>query len=278
MRIIGIDFTSAPDHRKPITCTSCTLTGDRLKVDGHERIADFAGFATVLTRPGPWVAGLDFPFSFSRGFLAAMGWPLDWQLLVDRLTSMKKPDYKAAVRAFRDCQPEGQKHLKRTVDGLTGGAAPNNVVNPPVGLMLFEGVQRLRAAGLCLPGLADGDSSRIAVEAYPAVAARALIGTTAYKDGKPADHTARLALRRQLIARLAAGAHCGITVSAPVDLAEDPGGDDIDALLCAVQAAWAQRSGLTASEGPVGRFDPAEGWIADPNAFDPPLDVPFSAV
>ena len=34
MRIYGLDFTSAPSYRKPITCAVCTMTADRLRVEG----------------------------------------------------------------------------------------------------------------------------------------------------------------------------------------------------------------------------------------------------
>jgi uncharacterized protein YcgI (DUF1989 family) len=276
MRFLGIDFTSAPTRRKPITCTTCRLDADRLIVETHERLPDLVGFEGVLARPGPWVAGLDFPFCFARGFLEGIGWPADWPGLARHLAAMEKRDYLAAVEAFRNARPAGQKHLARGLDRRTGGAAPNNIVNPPVGRMLFEGVPRLAAAGLCLPGLADGDDTRIAVEAYPAVAAKRLIGTTAYKDGPPDDRARRRALRLRLLALLAQGTGFGLSVVAPADLAEDPGGDDLDALLCAVQAAWAHRAGLTGPGGPEGRFDPVEGWIADPDAFAPQETDPMT--
>ena len=270
MQVLGIDFTSAPRRAKPITVTAATLDGDRLRVDGHDRLPDFAAFEAVLAAPGPWVAGLDFPFSFARSFLETIGWPTEWADLADYLSSIGKRAYLDAQTEFRQSQPGGRKHLPRALDRLTGGAAPNNVVNPPVGRMLYEGVPRLRASGASVPGLHAGDPERKLVEAYPAVAAKHLIGTTAYKDGPSADQDRRRGLRRDLLSALAAPNRFAVIVDAPENLADDPSGDDIDALLCAVQAAWAVRAGFV-DDGPSGRFDPAEGWIADPDAFDPPL-------
>ena len=272
MRVLGVDFTSSPRPGKPITVTRATLDGDRLRVDGHDRLSDFAAFEAVLASPGPWLAGLDFPFSFARPFLERIGWPVEWPALARYLAAIGKAAYLNAHHDFRTSQPEGSKHLPRALDRLTGGAAPNNVVNPPVGRMLYEGVPRLLASGASVPGLHDGSSDRRVVEAYPAVAARHLIGTTAYKDGPLEDGERRRNLRRDLLAALAGPNRFGVMVDAPERLADDPAGDDIDALLCAVQAAWAVRAGLSEA-GPVGRFDPAEGWIADPNAFDPPLGL-----
>ena len=57
----------------------------------------------------------------------------------------------------------------------------------------------------------------------------------------------------------------GITVQAPPDPAADPTGDRLDALICALQAAWAFRQGY-ATDGPP-HADPLEGWIADPAAL-----------
>lgn len=55
----------------------------------------------------------------------------------------------------------------------------------------------------------------------------------------------------------------GLRIEAPDDLAEDPTADRLDALLCAIQAAWAwtQRHHDYGVPQPV---DTLEGWIADP--------------
>jgi hypothetical protein len=59
-----------------------------------------------------------------------------------------------------------------------------------------------------------------------------------------------------------------VVVKAPRELADDPAGDPagdrLDALLCAIQAAWAwtmRGEGYGAPE----HLDPLEGWIADPS-------------
>ena len=266
MEVFGIDMTSRPTRAKPLAILRARLDGGELRYLGHERCAGWAGLDAALRRPGPWIAGLDFPFSFARAFVERMGWPMGWAGLAHSLSDHSRETFGAAVRADRDSQPAGHKHLPRDLDRRTGGAAPNNIVNPPVGLMLFEGAARLAAAGCALPGLADGDPDRRAVEAYPALVARALIGPTPYKDGRLEDRDMRFARRQRILDGLAMGAlPYGLRVHAPTDLAEDRAGDDLDALLCAVQAAWAWRAGH-AHAGPPGA-DPVEGWIADPAAL-----------
>lgn len=133
--------------------------------------------------------------------------------------------------------------------------------------MLFEGVPRLRRAGLDLPGLCAGDAARVAVEAYPGMLARRLIGRRSYKsDDRGRATAARAAARQDILDLVRAGAlrtEYGLTVEAPDWLAQAPDGDGLDALLGAVQAAWAWQSVLPQGAGPAG-IDALEGWIADP--------------
>ena len=70
MHVIGIDFTSSPTIRKPITCIHCTLTERVLHADVREEWSDYTKFEKTLGDPGPWIAGIDFPFGQSRTFEA----------------------------------------------------------------------------------------------------------------------------------------------------------------------------------------------------------------
>ena len=54
----------------------------------------------------------------------------------------------------------------------------------------------------------------------------------------------------------------GFNIVAPDYLRDDPSGDHLDALLCAVQAAWAWRR-HDAGFGAPETVDHLEGWIAD---------------
>jgi hypothetical protein len=56
----------------------------------------------------------------------------------------------------------------------------------------------------------------------------------------------------------------GFAIEAPVTLCDDPLGDHLDALLCAVQAGWAWRN-RAQGFGLPSDLDPLEGWIADPS-------------
>jgi hypothetical protein len=78
MIVLGIDFTSRPSRRKPITCLQCEFDGAILRAQALERWATFGGFEETLTRPGPWIAGIDFPFGQARRFIENIEWPPSW--------------------------------------------------------------------------------------------------------------------------------------------------------------------------------------------------------
>jgi len=151
-------------------------------------------------------------------------------------------------------------------------------VNPPVAYMLHAGVPRLLASGACLPGLypgdpldrlADGQPRRVALEAYPGLLARDVLGARSYKSDDRARQTPeRFIARKDLVTALEIGqSRLGLQLKlshAQRDtLTDDPSGDSLDAVLCLMQAAWAYarhaagdpRYGL-----PEG-VDPLEGWI-----------------
>ena len=64
-------------------------------------------------------------------------------------------------------------------------------VNPPVAYMLHAAVPLLLEAGVHIPGLHEGDPQRVALEAYPGLLARELIGRRSYKSDDKAKQTRR---------------------------------------------------------------------------------------
>lgn len=272
MWIYGLDFTSTPTRAKPITCAVCTLDNGRLTMERSDSFDSLGGFEAFLREPGPWVAGFDFPFAQARKFLAGIGWPgmETWAGYVGHVSTLSRAQFRNDLTAYKASRPAGDKHHRRTVDGRCRSQSPQTLDYTPVGLMFHEGAPRLLAAGVHLPGLRPGDRARVCIEAYPGIVARDLIGRVTYKADDPAKQTgAQAAARRHLLAALRGEAgrqrFDGITVHAPLDVAADPTGDRLDALICAVQAAWAYRQGFT--DGGPPHADPLEGWIADPAAL-----------
>ncbi|NKC16024.1 MAG: DUF429 domain-containing protein [Gammaproteobacteria bacterium] len=272
MRIYGVDFTSTPAARKPITCALGELDGTALRVRRLQALTSLRAFEQWLAMPGPWTAGLDFPFSQPRRFIEAMGWPVQWEALVAHLAGLTRDEFKALIKTYRDARPPGDKHHPRTVDAKAGSKSPMMVFGVPVGLMFHEGVPRLARAGVSVVPCRRNDDARVALEVYPGLAARTLIGRTPYKNdaNKPGEEARREA-RASLLRSLSGGGHpyavrVSMNRALRETLIEDAKADWLDAVLCAVQAAWAVRQGP--GHGVPESIDTLEGWIADPALYE----------
>jgi hypothetical protein len=140
------------------------------------------------------------------------------------------------------------------------------LVNPPVALMFHEGARRLLAAGVHVPALLPLDDSRVALEAYPGLLARRQLGIReSYKSDTRAEQTpARKAARRKIVRALKTGRPLGIRLEAPAAIerraVDDGSGDTLDAVICAVQAAWGWQRGKS-NYGLPDTAPPGEGWI-----------------
>ena len=267
MDVFGIDFTSRPTRRKPITCLRCTLEGDVLCAGDLAEWTDFAAFELALQRPGPWIAGIDFPFGQARRFIETIGWPRSWPDYVRYVRSLTRSGFREELNAYRRTRRSGDKEHRRETDIAAGSISPQKLYGVPVGLMFFEGAPRLLVSNVTIPMLQYGDPKRIVVEAYPGVLARQLIGNRTYKQDTRKEQTSeQRTARLDLLDGIVNGRlrnRYGLRVKALPELCEDPGADHLDALLCAIQAAWAWKKGVHDSRAP-NRIDPLEGWIADP--------------
>ena len=228
---------------------------------------DIELFTDALNRPGPWIAGIDFPFGQSRTFINNIGWPNNWAAYVSYAASLGRSGFREALDSYRGQRPFGDKEHRRATDIAASSISPQKLYGVPVGLMFFEGAQRILNSDVTVPGLRLGDPRRIVVEAYPGVLARRVLGRAAYKNDNSQKQTdIQRQTRRILLDHILTGtvaSHYGFRVEAPRDLAEDPTGDRLDALLCAMQAGWAWTMKENGYGAPADA-DPLEGWIADP--------------
>jgi hypothetical protein len=270
--LLGCDFTSAPSRRKPITLAVGTLDRGRVLLGHMERFETLDAWGERLSRPQTWVGGFDLPFGLPRELVTMLGWPTGWRDCMTHYASLDRATIRDAFAAFCDARPVGGKFAHRATDVPAGSSPSMKWVNPPVAFMLHAGVPRLIDAGVTLPGLHPGDPNRTALEAYPGLLARSVLGNTSYKsDDKTRQTPDRLIARKTLINALESGlvpllqgAQLRLKLShAQRDaLADDASGDSLDAVLCLLQAAWAQ---VQHSAGHpcwgLPPFDPLEGWI-----------------
>jgi hypothetical protein len=137
--------------------------------------------------------------------------------------------------------------------------------------MLHAGVPRLLDAGVYLPGLQANPSTvaKVALEAYPGLLAREILGPRSYKsDDRTKQTPERLIARKDLLLALELGqTRLGLRLKlshAQHDaLVQDASGDSLDAVLCLLQAAWAlqQHENGAPMYGLPPELDPLEGWI-----------------
>jgi len=283
MRIYGLDFTSAPGRGKPLAMSRCHLEREALVLEGFEAFASYDPLIERMRSPGSWAMGCDFPFSQSARFLQeapghvlGLRWPVAWEEYLAAICALTQSEFKTLMKT---CPPDarGVRERKRVAGYAANACSPQHVDFPPVGLMFHQGA-RLLLNSPCevVPQRVNGDSRKL-FEVYPGVFAERFCGDKGYKEGKRVQAPAQAAKRERML-----GLMCGerfqevYGFSVKMDesharhMIEDSRGDFLDALICAVQAAWVwnKRHGNYGLPGPD-MVDPDvlafEGWIFDPH-------------
>ena len=264
--MLGVDFSCNPSRRKPITVARGRVAGGRLVVESLDALPRLAEFDALLGTPGPWLGGFDLPFGLPRAFVDAhaFGASAAEVIAAVRGRCATRMEWRALIDAWGNTQPRGARLLHRRTDTASpvASTSPMQTRYVPVGLMYYEGMARLIAAGVSLPAQRhSGDPQRVALEAYPRRLAHAIVARRSYKNG---DDGERRAARTTIVATLEAGrARFGFALACDralrASLVADASGDRLDAVLCLAQAAIASRR---AGYGVPDDVDPVEGWIA----------------
>lgn len=271
MRVFGVDFTSSPGSRKPISCVVSALEDQVLSVDCLAAVESFEVFENFLESSGPWIAGLDFPFGQPRKLIAALGWPESWEAYVRQLGTLSMEDFEVMLKHYRQDRPPRDRQHLRAVDLRADARSPMMLYGVPVGRMFLRGAPRLARSSASVLPCRPSRQDRVVVEAYPALVARRWIGRRSYKSDVPNQQTigreqARQEVLNALISpRLDAiyGFRVSLCDAIAQAMVEDGTGDQLDALMCAVQAAWAYTQRSNGYGIPVWA-DALEGWIVDP--------------
>jgi hypothetical protein len=262
--LVGVDFSSSPTARKPVVLAWGTERGARVSLIRLETCATHARMKSVLSAEAQWVGGFDLPFGLPRELVEHLGWPTVWSACMDHYAGLTREQIRDTFAAFTAARPVGAKFAHRACDRPAGSSPSMKWVNPPVAYMLHAGVPLLRGLPASLPGLEELPEPRVALEAYPGMLARELIGNRSYKsDDRAKQTTERLIARKDLVDALEQGrTRLGLRVvlshAQREQLVDDASGDTLDAVLCLMQVAWAQGQpnwGLPAG------LDPLEGWI-----------------
>jgi hypothetical protein len=274
-RLLGCDFSSSPSRKKVIVIAIGAMQDQRVQLSRLERIESLQGLGQWLRQSGDWLGAFDFPFGLPRELVQHLGWPTQWEPCLRHYASLSRQEIRDTFAAFCAARPPGAKFAHRATDGPAGSSPSMKWVNPPVAYMLHAGVPLLVQSGAHLPGLHPGDPAdvdaagqprRVALEGYPGLLAREVLGARSYKSDDKARQTAqRLIARKDLVTALEHGqTRLGLRLKlshAQRDVViDDASGDSLDAALCLLQAAWALRQGAPLYGLPQG-LDPLEGWI-----------------
>lgn len=267
--LLGCDFSSSPTRKKPIVIAWGSSRQGRVQLSKLQRLESLQAFEVCLAQSIAWIGAFDLPFGLPRELIEQLGWPTSWRECMDHYAALSRAQIREQFAAFCDARPVGAKFAHRAADGLARSSPSMKWVHPPVAYMLHAGVPVLLRAGVHLPGLHAGDVSRVALEGYPGLLAREVLGNTSYKSDNKAKQTdARLIARKDLITALEhgqtrLGLRLKLTHAQRDALTDDGSGDSLDAVLCLMQAAWAQGrhdEGAPLYGLPV-NLDPLEGWI-----------------
>jgi hypothetical protein len=267
--LLGCDFSSRPRREKPIVLALGRRLGNDVLLSKLEQLPSLDVFGDWLRRPGPWVGAFDFPFGLPRELVVDLGWPTGWEPCLRHYAALSRDAIRAVFAGYCAARPAGAKFAHRKTDRPAGSSPSMKWVNPPVAYMMHVGVPCLIEASVHLPGLRGGDTSRVALEGYPGLLARELIGRRSYKSDDRARQTPeRLDARRALIAaleqgRTRLGSRLVIDPAQREALIADARGDLLDAALCLMQAGWAEAQHAQGAPlyGLPPDLDRLEGWI-----------------
>lgn len=256
--------------------------GAKVHLERLQSLYSLDAFALWLSRPGSWLGGFDLPFGLPRELVQACGWPLEWEACVRHFATLSRAQIRGCFKAFCDARPAGSKFAHRATDRPAGSSPSMKWVNPPVAYMLHAGVPLLLDAAVHFPGLQPafcggqsdiGPGAKLALEAYPGMLARRVLGRRSYKSDDPARQTQeRQNHRAELVYALQRGVLPGWTLELSMAQSDalvlDPRGDSLDAVLCLMQAAWASAHGAPWYGLPAD-MDRLEGWIVGAGAAQP---------
>ena len=269
--LLGVDFSSAPSQRKPITVAvglNPTAEDPVYRLETIREIETLEAFDRMLTEPQQWLGGFDLPFGQPRALIEHEGWPTQWNTFVEFFCKQSREHLRNTFRQWCDSRPPGNKFAWRKTDKLSGSSPAMRWTNPPVAWMMHAGIQRMLHAGLAFPAHRHPRKrthiKRIALEAYPGFTARK-ITRNSYKSDSPAKQTRERQDRRELILDALSAGQAGLAIRLEADrqwrkrIIADPRGDFLDAVICSLQAGHAA---LQRNFGLPRTLDTLEGWIA----------------
>ena len=269
--LLGVDFSSAPTHRKPITVAvglMPTTTDPVYRLQTIREIETLEAFECMLTEPLRWIGGFDLPFGQPRTLIEHERWPTQWNEFVHFFCGQSREYLRETFRDWCNAHPPGNKFAWRKTDRPAGSSAAMRWTTPTGAGMRHAGIGLMLEAGLAFPAhrypRKRSHIKRIALEAYPGFTARKIIRGS-YKSDSPAKQTHERKDRRKLILDAISTGEAGLSICLEANrrwrqrIIADARGDLLDAVICSLQAGHAA---LQRNFGLPRNLDTLEGWIA----------------
>ena len=152
--LLGVDFSSAPTHRKPITVAvglMPTTTDPVYRLQTIREIETLEAFECMLTEPLHWIGGFDLPFGQPRTLIEHERWPTQWNEFVHFFCRQSREYLRETFRDWCNAHPPGNKFACRKADKPAGSSPAMRWTNPPVAWMMHAGIGRMLEAGLAFP-------------------------------------------------------------------------------------------------------------------------------
>jgi len=105
--LIGCDFSSRPDRRKPIIIARGQLQLDVVTLQALEPLESLDAFAHWLVREPDWVGGFDFPFGLPRALVHDLGWPDPWLANIAHYAGMTRAQIRDVFAGYCAGRPVG---------------------------------------------------------------------------------------------------------------------------------------------------------------------------
>ena len=248
MLIHGVDFTSRPSHRKPLT----VATADNGVIVSLQCFAQLDLFEEWLTEATGTI-GIDAPFGYPVELCQQLFPGKTWSEIAEDLSIYRPLDRIAPlasqVKEFRDARPVGNKEPKRLTDRESNSASAMKFFQPPVGRMAARLLPiLLRSMHNILP-VKPTESSVSVVEVYPAKWTRSHTIVGGYKDRLGLEEERRALLHRTRFEFSIGTAEFAIA---------DEKGDLVDAIIACEQVATWIEAGRPMPSSPQVNL---EGWI-----------------
>ncbi len=272
MKIFGVNFTDNPTPKRPITIAHCVFKKSHgLSVNKVESFSAISDFELFLKEKGPWFAGVNFPLGQPKQFLDKMSLPPEWNHYIKDIQKWKQTGFEKKVKQYLSKLPKGTKTPLRITDIFAGVGSPLKATGNHSLHQFFGGSNCLLKSGASIIPCFPKKDNRVIIETLPALVARRfkVQEKTGKKTKSDSEHIHKEVIKGLETPEFEHDFDFKLFIDDTLKLKciEDANGYSLDAILSAVQTAWAYNMGKP-NYGIPDLQHPSiqsEGWIIDPS-------------